>query len=506
MVRRAALAAYALVAGAPGCIHPDYHCMSDLDCDVGEAGRCELDQRCTTWDPTCATHRRYSDHSGPRSGACFDDQIAPLDPCAAGQPPAIATPGTPGTPGANDACAATVCQALPGCCATGWSEACVQQAQILCSDLVCDTRIAITANKPGRTDLWDLQWDGVQWHARLDPRQTVLAWLAPASGQRQPRLAAFASGALTYGDGTSPAPISIPVSTAHNYLEATSVDFDRDGRDTIALGFTDATGPHLEIVKLDLETSRVVNSAGVTRLSWGDVDHDAFPDGIAEAGGGVRYHLLSNTESDDRSRQIDDRVSTTVNGGTSSTVANNPPAIRSFDWIDIDRDHQIDVVAYGYAVDVHSGKPDAIGTTALIRIDCAPPGPAAGCDTTVQADQAFAGAAIAAPSGSALVIATHPGRALYRAELRGTPANTALTPYVFPTEACGAACPPIIAVVVRDLDGDHRLDVVAIDGNLQVYTSLATDNLVLHPAIKLPTTPIQPGFFVVRTSVSGALR
>ena len=37
MVRRAALAAYALVAGAPGCIHPDYHCMSDLDCDVGEA-------------------------------------------------------------------------------------------------------------------------------------------------------------------------------------------------------------------------------------------------------------------------------------------------------------------------------------------------------------------------------------------------------------------------------------------------------------------------------------
>jgi hypothetical protein len=471
------------------CVKPDYQCTSDHDCDVGTAGRCELDHRCTAIDPNCETHRRYSDHSGPESGTCFDDHVAPINLCAAGQPPAL-----------PDACAADVCQALPSCCSTGWSEACVQEAQILCSDVVCDTRIAITANKPGRTELWDLRWDGAAWSAQLDVRQSVLAWLAPAPGDGAPRLAGFANGALTLDD------VSIPVATTHNYIEASSVDFDRDGRATVALGFNEAGSPHLEITKLDDGSSREVTTAAVTRLSWGDVDHDAFPDGIAEAGTQTRYHLLSNSEADDRSRQIDDRVSTTVSGGTSSMTANNPPPVRSFDWIDLDGDHQLDVVAYGYSVDVHPGKGDAIGTTVLIRIDCDPPTSSSGCDTTVQADQAFAGAALPARTGPALVIATHPKRALYRTELRGMPANTSLSPYTFPVEACGNSCPPIIAVVVRDLDGDHALDVIAIDGDLQVYTGLAADNLQLRAAIKLPTTPANPGFFAVRTSVSGAPR
>lgn len=130
-----------------------------------------------------------------------------------------------------------------------------------------------------------------------------------------------------------------------------------------------------------------------------------------------------------------------------------------------------------------------VGTTLLIRIDCDPPSSAGSCDTTVQADQAFAGAALPASAGPALVIATHPQRALYRTELHGMPTSTALSPYTFPVEACGATCPPIIAVVVRDLDGDHALDVIAIDGDLQVYTRLAADNLQLRAALKIPTTP-----------------
>jgi len=478
----------AVVCVLGACVHPDYQCVSDRDCDVGTAGRCELDHRCTAIDLTCATHRRYSDHSGLPSGTCFDDHAAPLNLCAAGQPPAI-----------PDGCAANVCQALPGCCSTGWSEACVQEAQILCSDVVCDTRIAITANKPGRAELWDLRWDGTTWTARLDARQTVLAWLAPAPGASEPRLAGFANSALTLDD------ISIPVAATHNYLEVTSVDFDRDGRPTAALGYND-TSPHLEIAKLDDGSLREVTSAAATRLSWGDVDHDAFPDGIAEAGGSTRYHLLSNAEADDHSRQINDQVSANVSGGTSSLVTNNPPAVRSFDWIDLDGDHQLDVVAFGYSVDVHPSKGEPIGTTLLIRIDCDPPSSSGSCDTTVQADQAFAGAALPASAGPALVLATHPQRALYRTELRSMPASTQLSPYSFPTEACGATCPPIIAVVVRDLDGDHALDVIAIDGDLQVYTGLAADNLQLRAAIKIPTAPAAPGFTVVRTSVTGAPR
>jgi hypothetical protein len=59
---------------------------------------------------------------------------------------------------------------------------------------------------------------------------------------------------------------------------------------------------------------------------------------------------------------------------------------------------------------------------------------------------------------------------------------------------------------VRDLDGDHALDVVAIDSNLQVYTGLARDNLQLRAAFKIPTVPAAPDFFAVRTSVTGAAR
>jgi hypothetical protein len=485
------LAWCALVAGLAACVHPDYECTSDGDCDVGVAGRCELDRRCTAIDPMCPTSRRYSAHSGPQSGLCFDDSVAPVNLCAAGQPPA-----------ASGACTADVCEALPSCCSTGWSEACVRQAQIQCNDLVCDTRIAITANKPGRTELWDLRWDGATWTARLDPRQSVLAWLAPPPGGHEPRLAGFAPGALVVDDAM------FPVAAARNYLEATSVDFDRDGRETAALAFSDNRGVRLEIIKLDDGSSREVATVAATRLSWGDVDHDGFPDGIGGAGNTARYHLLSNIDGADHLRDLDDRVVTNVTGGTSAAAGTLPP-IRGFDWVDIDRDRQLDVVVYGHSVDVHLGRGDAIGTSVLLRIDCDPPNNANACSTMIQSDHAFAGAALPGLTSSALVLATHPKRALYRAELRavpGMPVMPALSPYVFPVSTCGTTCPPIIAVVVRDLDGDHALDVVAIDADLQVFTGLANDNLQLRAAIKVPTVPAAAAYAVARTSVTGAPR
>jgi len=479
-----ALAACALAA----CIKPDYRCHGDEECDVGTDGRCEIDQRCTSFDQTCDTNRRYAAHSGEVSSQCFNDHIAPANLCAPGQPPAT---------GAG--CVANVCGVLPSCCDTGWSEACVQQAQLLCADVVCDNRIAITANKAGRTELWDLTWDGKQWSARQDARQTVLAWLAPVPGEAEPRLAGFSGGALTFGD------TAIPVASNHNYLDLTSVDFDRDGRPTAVLSFNDGRGQRLEITKLDDGTTREIATAAGSRLSWGDVDHDSFPDGIAEAGSTIRYHLLSNTDDEDdmHRRAIDDRVNTNVTGGTSGT----PPPVRSFDWADFDGDGRLDVVVWGFSIDIHLGRGDAIGTSVLVRIDCDPPTNSSGCDAAVQMANAFAGASLPAATGASLVIATHPQRALYRAALRGSPPNTVLSQYTFPASACATAgtCPPIIAVVVRDLDGDHALDVVAIDADLQVFNGLAKDNLTLRAAFKIPTAP-PAAFVAVRTSVSGAPR
>ena len=484
---RLALALCVLAA----CVHPDYECSSDSDCDVGTAGRCELDHRCTAVDPNCATNRRYSDHSGPKSGTCFDDRVAPLDLCAAGQPPA--------TP---ESCAASVCDVLPTCCSTGWSEACVQQAQIRCSDVVCDTRIAITANKPGGTpinQLWDLRWNGATWSARLDTQhdaRNVLAWLAPGPGEREPHLAGFVTGVFVVDN------VQIPVAGTHNYFEATSVDFDRDGRATAALAYTDGRGTHFELTKLDDSTAREVSTAAATRLSWGDVDHDAFPDGIAETGAGAGYRLLSNIDGAGHLREIDDRVTSNVSGGPPMT--GTPPAVRSFDWIDLDGDQLLDVIAYGYSVDIHLARGEPIGPGVLLRIDCDPPAAASSCDTATLMEQTFAGAALPTQGTPALIIASQPVRALYRIELGGTMVSR--TQYRFPASACGTTCPPIIAVVVRDLDGDHALDVVAIDADLQVFTGLARDNLQLRAAIKLPTVPAAPGFIAVRTSVTGAPR
>jgi hypothetical protein len=484
--------------GLCGCLDPDYHCTTNSDCDVGEAGRCEVDRRCTAYDPTCASHRRHSDHSGPASNTCFDDAVTPVNLCAAGQPPAR-----------REGCAATVCKAVASCCDTGWSEACVQQAQVSCTDVVCDTRIAITASdRMGDTALWDVMWDGARWTMRSDSRKSVLAWLAPVPGESQPRLAGFAAtgSALVVAGG------SFPVAPDRSYLEATSVDFDRDGRPTAVLGYTDAnSNPRLEVFKLDDGSSRSIGTLAA-RLSWGDLDHDAFPDGMATTTtpGSGTYRLLSNAEATDKSRTIGAPVDGSMAGG----VTTGTPAVRGFDWIDANRDHLLDAIAYGSELNVHLGQRLGLSDTPQIRVDCNPPALSSTCNgsggtTNTQPAQSFAGAAVPEAAGTALVIAEFPAGptvapTLHRVEFTGSSlAFPQLSTYTFP--ACSATpCPPIVAVVARDLDGDHQLDLIAIDSELQVYTALGSQ-LQLTRAIKLPVT-LPMAVFEVRTSVTGVPR
>ena len=118
----------------------------------------------------------------------------------------------------------------------------------------------------------------------------------------------------------------------------------------------------------------------------------------------------------------------------------------------------------------------------------------------------FAGAAVPEAAGAAVVIAEFPIAptvpTLHRVEITGSALDLAqAATYTFPP--CTGPCPPIIAVVARDLDGDHQLDIIAIDSELQVYTALGSQ-LQLTRAIKLPVT--LPTVFEVRTSVTGAPR
>ena len=71
----------ALAALAPGCLGPgDFVCHTDDQC--GPGAFCEGDNRCSTFDATCTSHRRYLQAAGDQSNACVSSTCA-ADPLAA---------------------------------------------------------------------------------------------------------------------------------------------------------------------------------------------------------------------------------------------------------------------------------------------------------------------------------------------------------------------------------------------------------------------------------------
>jgi len=89
-------------------------------------------------------------------------------------------------------------------------------------------------------------------------------------------------------------------------------------------------------------------------------------------------------------------------------------------------------------------------------------------------------------------------RAVYKlVPTQGVPRATALA---F-TDTCTTNCIPIIALVARDLDGDHQMDLVAIDANLKIYTALGATKFGLPQAIPTALTAIP----TLKVSVSGSL-
>lgn len=471
------LAALAALA-APACFRTSYHCTSDSDCDVGELGRCEANGRCTSFDETCATHRRYTEHSEALSGQCFDDGIALANPCAGGQPPAR-----------PEGCLADVCEALPACCETAWSDACVQAAQLRC-ELACDTRIAVTALATGRApELYDLRRTAAAWSAtRITDRDAALAWLAPAPGELEPRLAGLSGNALVVGGR------SYPVDRTHAYQTLASVDLDRDGRDTIALSSAFGMQPvqhAIQVIKLDDGASRTIAVPRSQHLGWGDNDHDAFPDGIAGFNAG--YAVLDNVESAEpsRARTLSGTTTTNVNG------MDTPPAppIRGFDWIDLDGDRRLELAVFGTQVRIHLGDVRLSSTSAFTR-DCDPLVAAGQC--AVPESVAFAGAALPSLDAPAIVVATFPARKIYRITVDPRDAQN---PTIVPLSDTCPACAPIIALTARDLDGDRRLDLVGIDNRLHVHTALAAENHTFREQAPITTALT---YVTVELSVSGA--
>ncbi|HTL36132.1 MAG TPA: VCBS repeat-containing protein [Kofleriaceae bacterium] len=499
MVRALAVAAVLLT----GCFDNVYHCTKDEQCDVGAAGRCELDGFCTHFDPTCSTARRYSDHAGVLTNQCYDDRVVPINACAGGQAPA-----------APEGCFADVCARLPACCNTGWTDACVQVAQEACPTLKCDTRIAVNAKRdatPGTSDRFELIWDGAAWTNVPKPGLGApLAWIGPKPGDGAPRLVSTMQNVLVV-DGVSPMRPTPPDQT---YNAITSVDFDRDGRDTVVAAFSTSTSNGYEIWKVGTESFRVVNGAS-ERLSWGDDNRDGYPDAIA-ANANTAYAFVDNIDGDGHIRTLAGQATANTTGG----VTPGAPGIRSIDWMDFDGDTNLDLVVFGASIRIHT-KPDDLNDTAQFDLDCDPPSTLRSCMSAPEPDLeqiAFVGAALPSATDPAIIAASYPGRQLYRIENPAVPAGV----FPFPNDQCVCpktptgctgnqctgydcnACQPVLAVIVRDLDADHLLDIVAIDAKLRVYVGLAKDGYAFGTAMPL-ISPLPTLYTSIDVSVSGAV-
>ncbi|HTR54460.1 MAG TPA: hypothetical protein VMJ10_27395 [Kofleriaceae bacterium] len=526
-MKPAALAVLALGALA-GCIDDHYACTADSDCNLGTGGRCELDHLCTQYDEACPLLRSYSPHSGDLSGQCYVEHTTLVDPCAAGQPPESPTGSYAG-----------VCGPLPSCCSTGWSEPCVQLAQVQLQ-LHCDTRIAVTAwnhnpTVPNANVLYDVRLNGAQWQVTPNTRSTFLEWIAPAPNDAfgLPRLAGLDSPDATHLlVGEDPSPIAFTLLPGRTFDTLSSVDFDRSGRDLAMLSSNNimqSPSDGIAHVVVDLTTgdARPLASELIAPLeSWGDIDGDAFPDAIAETGSGASYHFVANTDDrSDHSRQIDDNAGTMAAGG-------DQPYIGAFGWYDLDGDKRLDLVEIGSQVAIHlapsSGGP--LPYVPTYKIDCEPPQVAGTCvNGQASTGIGFVGSIVPTSGGAIDIVVgvdnetldteatpqpTFRSRVLYL--IQDAASSAPKSSIIAPTSSCigtGMAsspkCPLYRAVVARDLDGDGVLDLVAIDNELEIYTFRGLGNEQYGPPTMQSLQPITGSppttYQYVRASVTGAL-
>ncbi len=83
------------------------------------------------------------------------------------------------------------------------------------------------------------------------------------------------------------------------------------------------------------------------------------------------------------------------------------------------------------------------------------------------------------------------------------PTGVTIVPVPLPLNVACSSC-AYLAIVVRDLDGDHVPDIVAINTQLDLLVALSTHMMKLEE--QRPIAAVNAPFTAVRVSVSGAAR
>jgi hypothetical protein len=173
------------------------------------------------------------------------------------------------------------------------------------------------------------------------------------------------------------------------------------------------------------------------------------------------------------------------------------PDLRTIEWADANGDGILDVVVSGNSLRIHLGSDRIHDVPVDYNYDC--DGPVQSFSCTTPEASAFTHAIRPQASGASILLALYPRRALYEGTLKRNTSQIDLTPLALPV--C-TGCPPILAVVVRDLDGDHILDVVAIDADLKVLTRLSKTGAAFTQST--PSSTMVTDYTSVRVSVTGA--
>jgi hypothetical protein len=253
---------------------------------------------------------------------------------------------------------------------------------------------------------------------------------------------------------------------------------------------------------------------GSPSFTWGDENRDTYPDAVGRNGN--NYSLLHNhADSVTFDREFLNQTTITVNSGGTSGA----PVIRSFDWLDFNADGRLDLAMFGADLRIHTTN-EGLAEGARV-IDCDPPTTVRDCTTASPADLGFrmvsyAGAALPTAAGPSIVISTFPHRRMYRVYPNGNidpfppPGGTCTctqTCMNCPGSDCSCTyncnmCSPVIALVARDVDFDHVLDLIAIDSTLKLYIAKANNGYAWGGPTQIPTVPNT--FVSIDVSVSGA--
>lgn len=475
---------------ASACVHDSYRCHEDTDCTGVLAGRCEADGRCTQYDASCKLTQRSYVHADTETGACFLGQASLQNLCAPDQSPA--RPAATG-------CVHDVCETLPSCCQTGWTEACVIEAQ-RCNDVTCETRVAITASRgSAEFAVYDAAYDPAAGGWQVTPHPEFVnyaAFVAPAPGTSAPRLAGFTSpSTLAIDDGQT-----IALDPARDYHDITSVDFDRDLRDTIVLDWQDAANhlQQLTVFSLGDDTPpRDLDTGFSNRMSWGATqDETGFVDGFPDVvtSNANSYKILPNDADLNGVRGFATGVASTFDAANTNGAGG---ATHEFVWGDVDGDHKLDLVAFGNSIRVHTG---VFSMDPAVDFDCLPP---SATPTCALESVAFNGAIL--PGASPRIIAAPfasptPVRELIAIGRDGSSTTVS---------AADPMCPScqFEAVIVRDLDGDHQPDILAIDNALTFVMALSSTDPTLRTLTTAKPLAAPPLLYnLVRVSVSGTQR